>query len=86
MIYFVSDIPEAVTLHIVPKPELQEIDTVYFTQCSPTWSQETDTIFLLVKMAFLYAIPLIFMSIAYIQIIKVLWKSGNTPNQAFGKY
>lgn len=82
---FVLDVPEAVSLQTFPKKEMENISTVYFTQCGPDWSPETDTIFLLIKMALLYAVPLAFMSIAYIQIIKVLWKSGNTPNHAFGK-
>lgn len=83
--WFVSDIPEAVYLQTFPKEELQEIDAIYFTQCGPNWSTEAETIFRLVTMAFLYAVPLAFMSIAYIQIIRVLWKSGHTPNHAFGK-
>lgn len=60
------------------------MDTIYFTQCGPNWSKETDTIFLLVKMALLYAVPLVFMSFAYMQIIKVLWRSGRARNHAFG--
>lgn len=58
---------------------------IYFTQCSPTWSTETDTVFMIIKMVFFYLIPLLFMSVAYIQIIRVLWKSGNAPHQAMGE-
>lgn len=79
-----SDVPEAVSLQTFPKEELKDIDAIYFTQCGPNWSKATDTIFLLVKMALLYAIPLVFMSIAYVQIIRVLWRSGNAPNHTFG--
>lgn len=84
-LFFFADVPEAISLQTFPKEELKDINTIYFTQCGPNWSTETDTIFLIVKTAFLYAVPLVFMSIAYVQIIRVLWKSGNTPNHTLGK-
>ncbi|XP_018568347.1 orexin receptor type 1-like, partial [Anoplophora glabripennis] len=37
---------------------------------------------MIIKMVFFYLFPLLFMSVAYIQIIRVLWKSGNAPHQA----
>lgn len=77
------DVPEAASLQTFPKEELH-MDTIYFTQCGPNWSKETDTIFLLVKMALLYAVPLVFMTFAYMQIIRVLWRSGRARNHAFG--
>ncbi|XP_072396328.1 orexin/Hypocretin receptor type 1-like [Diabrotica undecimpunctata] len=72
------EIPEPV--YLIAKPYSNSY--IYFTQCRPTWSEETDTIFIVNKMVFFYFIPLIFMSIAYLQIIRVLWKSGNAPHQA----
>nr|XP_023024772.1 orexin receptor type 2-like [Leptinotarsa decemlineata] len=72
------EIPEPIYLTAMPYKE----SFVYFTQCGPTWSTETDTVFMIVKMVFFYLIPLLFMSVAYIQIIRVLWKSGNAPHHA----
>ncbi|XP_045480539.1 orexin/Hypocretin receptor type 1-like isoform X2 [Harmonia axyridis] len=61
--------------------DLLGLDTIYFTRCKPSWSLEIDTYFTIVRMIFSYAFPLLFMSVAYLQIIKVLWKSGNIPHQ-----
>ena len=66
-------------------PRVDDVDTVLLTQCAPTWSVETDTIFFISKMVMFYLIPLLFMSVAYLQIIRVLWKSGNVPHQIMGK-
>lgn len=63
-----------------------EIETIYFTQCEPTWSLDTDRNWMLLKMILLYAVPLIFMTVAYCQIIRVLWKSGNVHQHSLGKY
>nr|CAI5826638.1 unnamed protein product [Callosobruchus analis] len=71
-------IPEPIYLTTFPRYE----SYVYFTQCDVTWSKETDTIFMVSKMAFCYLIPLLFMSMTYLQIIRVLWRSGNAPHQA----
>ncbi|KYB26242.1 orexin receptor type 2 isoform X1 [Tribolium castaneum] len=73
------DIPEMI--YVTTIPTVDEVDTVLLTQCAPTWSTETDTIFFILKMVLFYLIPLLFMSIAYLQIIRVLWKSGNVPHQ-----
>ncbi|KAG5868993.1 hypothetical protein JTB14_014374 [Gonioctena quinquepunctata] len=75
------EIPEPIYLTAKPYHE----SFVYFTQCNPTWSKETDTVFMIVKMVLFFLIPLLFMSIAYMQIIRVLWKSGNVAHQAMGK-
>ncbi|KAF2880272.1 hypothetical protein ILUMI_25895, partial [Ignelater luminosus] len=66
-------IPELVVYRTKPYNEI----TIYFTQCEPSWSVEKDRTWIVLKMILLYAIPLIFMTIAYCQIIRVLWKSGN---------
>ncbi|KAG5862190.1 hypothetical protein JTB14_030269 [Gonioctena quinquepunctata] len=77
----VREIPEPIYLTAMPYKDT----FVYFTQCGPTWSKETDTVFMIVKMVFFYMIPLLFMSIAYIQIIRVLWKSGKMPHHLMGE-
>ncbi|XP_017780791.1 PREDICTED: orexin receptor type 2-like [Nicrophorus vespilloides] len=70
------DIPELV-VYTTKQNEMLPIDTIYFTQCEPTWSQATDTFWTALKMLLLYIIPLIFMTVTYYQIIGVLWRSGN---------
>lgn len=40
-----------------------------------SWSQGSQVIFTIVKLIFLYTGPLIFMSVAYWQIVRVLWRS-----------
>lgn len=52
------------------------ITTVYFTQCQPSWDDETDLYSQLVKFALLYALPLLFISVTYYQIVRVLWRSA----------
>lgn len=79
-----TDIPEMI--YVTTIPTVDEVDTVLLTQCAPTWSTETDTIFVILKMVLFYLIPLLFMSIAYLQIIRVLWKSGNVPHQIMGEF
>ncbi|KAK9887507.1 hypothetical protein WA026_023057 [Henosepilachna vigintioctopunctata] len=56
-------------------------ETIYFTQCAPSWENETDTYFTIARMVFSYTFPLLFMSIAYLQIIRVLWRSGQISHQ-----
>lgn len=76
-----SAIPEMIYSTTKQPYEKLGIKTIYFTQCEPDWSKETDTIFTFVKMILSYVLPLLLMSIAYIQIIKVLWKSGSASHQ-----
>lgn len=59
---------------------------MYFTQCQPTWGDETELYSQLVKFALLYALPLLFISVTYYQIVRVLWRSArlavvNPPNR-----
>jgi len=68
-----SDIPELLVLHTVPSSS--KVPTILFTQCVCSWSQESQTTFTIVKLIFLYTMPLLFMSIAYCQIVRVLWRS-----------
>ncbi|XP_043581175.1 orexin receptor type 2-like isoform X1 [Bombus pyrosoma] len=79
------DIPDLVVLHTVPPTHIK-IKTVLFTQCDISWSQRSQVAFTIVKLIFLYTGPLIFMSVAYWQIVKVLWRSNipghNLPSRA----
>ncbi|XP_033336951.1 orexin/Hypocretin receptor type 1 isoform X1 [Megalopta genalis] len=70
----IFDIPDLVVLHTVP-PTHVKVKTILFTQCDISWSQESQVTFTIVKLIFLYTGPLIFMSVAYWQIVRVLWKS-----------
>lgn len=69
-----------------------KIDTIYLTQCGPTWSLDTDTFWTVLKLFLLYVVPLAFMTVTYYQITKVLWKSGNVSytagklNQIFNQF
>lgn len=69
-----ADIPELI-VYRTRKPDLQ-VDTIYFTQCSTSWSRRADTSWTLLKMILLYGVPLLFMSATYCQIVRVLWRSG----------
>ncbi|XP_044745570.1 orexin receptor type 1-like [Coccinella septempunctata] len=80
MLSLSTSLPEMIYSTTKPREGLG-FETVYFTQCKPSWSIQTDTYFTIVRMIFSYAFPLLFMSVAYIQIIKVLWKSGTIPHQ-----
>ncbi len=75
VVYFYKDIPELVVLETRPSRNLS-ISTVYFTQCQPSWDDETDLYSQLVKFALLYALPLLFISVTYYQIVRVLWRSA----------
>ncbi|CAG9766133.1 unnamed protein product [Ceutorhynchus assimilis] len=77
VIAFVCEIPETIYLVAEPYEEFK----IYLTQCTPTWDDKTDIVFMIVRMAMFYFFPLILMSIAYIQIIRILW-SNTESNQA----
>lgn len=74
-----SDIPELVVLHTEQKKF--NVDSVLLTQCSPSWTPETDMVFHCVKSMFLYFLPLGFMLIAYCQIARVLWDEKYFPEE-----
>ncbi|KAG7213895.1 hypothetical protein KM043_003099 [Ampulex compressa] len=77
MIALLFDIPDLLVLRTVP-PKHIRVKTVLFTQCASSWSPESQTTFTIVKLILLYTGPLIFMSVAYCQIIRVLWR-GDIP-------
>ncbi|KAK3926506.1 Orexin receptor type 2 [Frankliniella fusca] len=74
------DVPELVVLETKRKP--LGIDTIFFTQCLPTWGDSSDTTFHCVKTLFLFFLPLAFMTYAYVEIVKVLWSKTNIPGHA----
>lgn len=76
------DIPELMVYQTVPDRGYKNISTIYLTQCEPSWSLETDRNWTILKMILLYVIPLIFMTVAYCQIIRVLWRSGHVRQHA----
>lgn len=73
-----TDIPELIVLDTRPRKELH-VETHYFTQCTAFWSSEYEIIYQIAKVILLYTVPLLFMSVAYCQIVRVLWTSGNIP-------
>ncbi|XP_050464524.1 orexin receptor type 2-like [Cataglyphis hispanica] len=73
LISLLFDIPELLVLHIVPSHS--RVQTILFTQCVWSWSQESQATFTIVKLIFLYTVPLLFMSVTYWQIVRVLWRS-----------
>ncbi|KAJ1520969.1 hypothetical protein ONE63_004043 [Megalurothrips usitatus] len=77
------DLPELVVLETQPK-ELA-LPVIYFTQCVPSWSTFSDTMFHCIKTLLLFFLPLSFMSVAYYQIVKVLWSKNNIPGHAESK-
>uniref|UniRef100_A0A1B6C133 G-protein coupled receptors family 1 profile domain-containing protein n=1 Tax=Clastoptera arizonana TaxID=38151 RepID=A0A1B6C133_9HEMI len=74
------DIPEFLVLS-TKKSDIP-VDVIYLTQCNAMWSLEAERTFAILKTLVLYTIPLIFMSVAYWQIVRVLWKSDNIPGHA----
>lgn len=62
-------------LETIPHEKIDHL----FTRCEPNWSQELDIIYIVLRALILYIIPLMFMSVAYYQIVKVLWKSETIP-------
>nr|CAD7405751.1 unnamed protein product [Timema cristinae] len=73
-----SDIPELIVLKTQGRSGLK-VDTHYFTQCLPTWSNKSEMTFTVIKTVALYTVPLLFMTVAYCQIVRVLWRSDNIP-------
>lgn len=71
-----ADVPELLVLETVQKTRR---DTIYLIQCSAVWSQESETTYQIAKTIVLYVLPLWLMSVAYCQIVRVLWKSDNIP-------
>ena len=82
----IVDIPELIVLETRPRGTLK-VETIYFTECQPQWDFETDLINQLVKFGVLYTLPLLFISVTYYQIVRVLRRSArmavvNHPHMA----
>lgn len=76
----VFDLPELIYLNIQDTLEIKSI--IYFDTCVPTWGPDYESIFQGAKFILLYFLPLGLMSIAYYQIVRVLWKSDNIPGHS----
>ncbi|KAG5684063.1 hypothetical protein PVAND_013312 [Polypedilum vanderplanki] len=71
------DLPEFLVLHTTTKR--LRFDIQLFTQCVTSWTVEEEKRFVIIKAIFLYTLPLILMTIAYCQIVRVLWRSDTIP-------
>ncbi|XP_065167250.1 orexin/Hypocretin receptor type 1-like [Atheta coriaria] len=81
------DIPELIVNETRSFNHKLNIDTVYFTQCVATWSSQVERNVQISRMLLLYFLPLMLMSIFYVQIIRVLWQSGTvTHNGIAGRH
>jgi hypocretin (orexin) receptor 2 len=76
----IADIPELLALQTQPA-ELR-VSSHLFIQCAPSWSAEFEIIFLCVKVLLLYSLPLVLMTVAYWQIVRVLWRSDAIPGHS----
>ncbi|PZC77640.1 hypothetical protein B5X24_HaOG203148 [Helicoverpa armigera] len=72
------NVPEFVVLQVQMKLQLR-YNAQFFMQCTPTWSDDSDLKWHIIKALFLYTFPLFLMMIAYCQIVRVLWRSDNIP-------
>ena len=74
----IAGIPDLIVLDTANARKLT-INTVFLTDCAPSWSAESDLISQSVRFALLYLLPLLFVSAAYYQIARVLWRSARLP-------
>jgi len=56
-----------------------DANTILLTTCAPNWSMEIDIVYVILRTLILYAVPLMFMSFAYYQIVRVLWSTESIP-------
>ncbi|XP_039298463.1 orexin receptor type 1 isoform X2 [Nilaparvata lugens] len=84
LLALVFDIPELLVLEAQKFGKFKEIDMdlIFFTQCQATWSEGTEGMYQMARILLLYTFPLMFMSIAYCQIVIVLWRSDNIPGHS----
>ncbi|OXU28377.1 hypothetical protein TSAR_002231 [Trichomalopsis sarcophagae] len=68
------DIPDLLVFYTHQDRKLHG-KTILFTQCLPSWSRENQIAFNIIKLILLYTGPLMFMSFAYCQIVRVLWRN-----------
>uniref|UniRef100_A0A1B0CBY5 Putative allatotropin receptor n=1 Tax=Lutzomyia longipalpis TaxID=7200 RepID=A0A1B0CBY5_LUTLO len=77
LVALISDIPEFLTLTTQHKQ--LRFGITLFTQCVAQWDLETEKNFHIARFVMLYTLPLLIMTIAYFQIVRVLWKSDTIP-------
>lgn len=71
-----KDIPDLIVMTTRRDTAVRyESMTMLFTQCSPSWSIQSQRTFTILKLILLYTAPLMFMSFAYCQIVRVLWRN-----------
>ncbi|CAH0403079.1 unnamed protein product [Chilo suppressalis] len=73
--------PELIVLETVQMVPLR-FNLQYLVQCMATWSPTSEVIWHILKVLLIYTIPLLLMTIAYHQIVRVLWKNEKIPGQA----
>lgn len=73
--------PELVVLTTEKSVPLR-FELEYLVQCIATWSSNSDLVWHIIKVIFIYTLPLLLMTVAYYQIVKVLWRSEKIPGQA----
>ncbi|OWR50755.1 allatotropin receptor [Danaus plexippus plexippus] len=77
----VFNTPELVVLTTVKVVPLR-FDLEYLVQCTATWSYSSDLIWHIIRIVFVYTVPLLLMTVAYHQIVRVLWSSQKIPGLA----
>ncbi|XP_059610729.1 orexin/Hypocretin receptor type 1-like [Phlebotomus argentipes] len=77
LVALISDIPEFLTLTTQHKQ--LRFGSTLFTQCVAQWDNQTEKNFHIARFVMLYTLPLLIMTIAYFQIVRVLWKSDTIP-------
>ncbi|KAG7301032.1 hypothetical protein JYU34_015405 [Plutella xylostella] len=70
--------PELLVLTVVQTVPLR-FQLEYLVQCMATWSETSDLVWHIFKVLFMYTIPLLLMTVAYCQIVRVLWRSNRIP-------
>ncbi|CAH0717967.1 unnamed protein product, partial [Brenthis ino] len=73
--------PELIVLTTVKMVPLR-FELEYLIQCTATWSSTSDLVWHIIKVVLIYTIPLVLMTVAYHQIVRVLWSSKKIPGQA----
>nr|XP_026497647.1 orexin receptor type 1-like [Vanessa tameamea] len=73
--------PELVVLTTVKTVPLR-FELEYLVQCTAIWSSTSDLVWHIIKVVFIYTIPLILMTMAYHQIVRILWSSEKIPGHA----
>ncbi|XP_061724277.1 orexin receptor type 2-like [Cydia pomonella] len=76
--------PDLITLTTVQQP--LRFDLPHMVQCQPTWSAHADLVWHVIKIVFMYAVPLVLLGGAYSLIILELWRSEQFPGQAHCKH